>query len=157
MTNSNIKLKAITKSVWIDETITLIKTIEQDSDWQAVKAKAIENNILQKDKPQTTATILDKIRERFIEQQNGKIVQTPFIKIIRNSAIPDEIKRQVFPYFYAMSEPLFKEFLIHCVYTDYTKGDRILTREEAKLFLENIIKQNDIQNWSDITKDKILI
>lgn len=138
----------------ISETITVLEEYNELNDWDELKKKVIDENILNKRSSTTLNGILGCLKKRYINPH--KMPNSEYLSNFISQDIPEKSKIQVlFPYI-CRSDPLVEQYVLKLVKPTINSLNKSKISKDTFLeFLEKEKKTHpELDNWSDYLKKR---
>lgn len=152
--SSSYKADLQRTGVALKESLLLLQEFASLGDWQAVRRKAIKENLLQKGSSHTAAYILQAVRRRFSAKVDA-LPEMPLIAKAVASSMPEVAKEQILYAYIGMTDPLIEACLRHLVGPKLAGLQPSLTQEEVLAFLDAEAETHpELLRWSESLKKR---
>lgn len=138
----------------LKESLLLLQEFAALGDWQAVRRKAISENLLQKGSSHTVDYILRAVRRRFFAKVDA-LPEAPLLAKAVASSMPKAAKEQILYAYIEKTDPLVEACLQHLVGPKLAGLQPSLTQEEVLAFLDTEAEIHpELQRWSESLKTR---
>lgn len=141
------------KGALLDETLTVLRQVDQGMCLAAVKTGVIEQDTLGKLTRSTRKAVWDRIHARYLgDEQHARVLA----RMVAHA--PDrQTEKLVLFYEFCRSTPLLRDLIIDCVYPRYAAGYTEIDKTVLQQHLDSISAAHpELAAWSPQTRDKVV-
>jgi hypothetical protein len=137
-----------------NEMITLLHTYHETGNWDSVREKALQENLLRKGSSHTIIFILREAKRRFFNSNLG-LPKPEEVASFLEKDIPKNAKTQLIFIFLCESDPLVKQVILSLVSPRVLLSNPKITREDVVAFLEQeAISRPELGAWTETLKQR---
>jgi len=141
------------KGALLEETLTILRQIDQGYSAEQVRTMVIEQDLLGKMTLSTRRSVWKRIRERYLRDEHHARVLARMVV-----HAPDrQTERLVLFYEFCRSTPLLRDVTIECVYPRYAAGYTGIDKTAVQQYLDQITHAHpELTTWSPQTRKKVV-
>ena len=141
------------KGALIEETLAVLRQIDQGHSTDQVRAMVIEQDLLGKTTLSTRESVWDHIHVRYLSDDS----HTPTLARMVVHAPDKQTERLVLFYEFCRSTPLLRDVTVECVYPRYAAGYVGIDKAVIQRYLDEIAATHpELTEWSPQTRGKVV-
>ena len=141
------------KSSLIEETLTVLRQIDQGYSPAEIKAMVVENDLLGKMTRSTRESVWDHIHVRYLSGET----HAPMLARMVVRAPDRQTERLVLFYEFCRSTPVLRDVTIECVYPRYAGGYTGIDKAIIQRYFDEVSATHpELTEWSPQTREKVV-
>jgi len=141
------------KGALLEETLLILRHLEQGLTVPQVRAMVVENDLLGKNTVATRESIWERVRARYLDDEDrARIVS----RMVTNA--PDrQTEKLVLLYEFCRTTPLLRDITLECIYPHYAAGYVGVDKALVQQYLDDVSAAHpEITEWSPQTRGKVV-
>ncbi|HIQ04670.1 MAG TPA: DUF1819 family protein [Anaerolineae bacterium] len=141
------------KGALLEETLAILRWIDQGYSTEQVRAMVIEQDLLGKMTLSTRRSVWKRIRERYLRDEHRARVLARMVV----HAPDHQTEKLVLFYEFCRATPLLRDVTIECVYPRYAAGYAGIDKTAVQQYFDHIAHAHpELTTWSPQTRKKVV-